>query len=260
MSDIPSSVETVPGPPWRTLLTALALLAALVGSLAATWTGFWAVLSFEPTSDSNYKAWVNTPLLTLGFLSLALSLLTLLQLAFLHKRRPALSTRAAIAALAAVPVLLGVALRERQVRSHPIPEERSIVAAFPMPASYGRGTIATQLPAPASGFPYLGLVDPPTSTRTWITHSTGAAACRDLIAAFSSWPGAYLNTPTSQIYTDSTSLCEFSGDSPEGWEISGEVDTRGHDALAAPNTTSGAARNIPAGMADITLMVQVPGQ
>ncbi len=260
MSDIPLSVETGSGSPWRTAVTAVALLAALVGSLAATWTGFWAVLSFEPTSDSNYKAWVNTPLLTLGFLSLVLSLLTLLQLAFLHNRRPVLSRRAAVAALVTVPVLLGVALLERHARSHPIPEERSIVAAFPMPASYGRGAIATQLPAPGSGFPYLGLVDPPTSTRTWITRTSGLAACRDLIVALRSWPGAQLNTPASQIYTDSTSLCEFSGDSPQGWEISGEVDTRGHDAFAIPGTSSKAGQNIPTGVAVITLMVQVPGQ
>ncbi len=129
-----------------------------------------------------------------------------------------------------------------------------------MPASYGRGTIATQLPAPGSGFLYLGLVDPPTSTRTWVTRSNGQTACRDLIAALRSWPGADLNTPTSEIYGTTTSLCEFSGDSPQGWEISGEVDTSQNDALAAPARSTHAGRNIPAGVAVITLTVQVPGQ
>jgi len=220
----------------------------------------------EGTSGELYKAWVNGPSVRyggLGFLICAFGL----GLSIFFRRRRSGFVDAFLVAIAITAVsLVAVAHWEVNRREHPVPEERSLAAFFPLARRYGVG-VTTVTAATSEGF---GVTDPPITTRTWRVHASYVVACSDVLAAIHGWSGAVLHVQTEDtnggvelvqpnenppsLVAGNGEACNYIFDASNGWPMFAMVNVRPTQPYdrQLPND------RIPAEQAVIELQVQTP--
>jgi hypothetical protein len=215
-------------------------------------------LTFEQTDGAIFKEWVLAEFGRAAQIGCLVTAVATVVFAVLQRRHSPFAIGAPIAAVLLVASLIVAAALSSAHRSHPIPQERAIAQSFPLPATWGPGTLYV-LPQPASPL----AVGSPRVDRVIDTPLAYPPVCDQLLASLKGWRGAHLQpwgggSNALGPLTPNLSAgigCTMLGATPQGWQVTLSARVQPTNLRLKPTGLG----KVPAGMTRVIVEVDTPG-
>lgn len=238
---------------WSVSMLVLATGAAVVALAYGVVQGIY----FESTSGAVFRAWTTQGFREAGAVGLLVCLGVFVTWLVTRRRHPRFAVTACAGALLVVTSAVLAAWASHVSRSNPVPDERAIAAAFPVPAGWGAGHESVVRTSPPGSID----PDPPRVDRVIDVEDSYRSVCSTVEGALRGWgKTAYVplgGAVRSRVITSRTGYaCEVTGESPQGWSL--YISVRVRPSVIGPGNFPG-TQLIPEGVSRVTVEVAPPG-
>lgn len=252
-----------PGPrePWpdqaMTVWSLVMLVVAAVATALALGYGVVEGIYFESTSGAVFRAWTTEGFRVAGGVGLLVCLGVFVTWLATRRDHPRFAVTACAGALVVVLAAVLAAWGSHLSRSDPVPDERAIAAAFPVPAGWGAGRESVVRTSPPGAID----PDPPRVDRVIDVNAPYTSVCSAVEGSFRGWgKGVYVplggSARNPAITLRTGQACDVTGESPQGWSL--YISVRVRPSVIGPGTLPGTAL-IPDGVSRVTVEVAPPG-